>query len=422
MSTEEIETLLNWDEEAPLLLNEKETYDEWEEKRRRKGEAVKLVLAQGRQITLTLISLALFLFIGCGPQQKAGNEIVTDPEGEVVFQDVVGGPWPTPFGVKILPSNGGPWTSHDTSPWFDTSPHNSGNAGDECILKPHTEALSAGVHSQVITFKSAGLPDKEMIVNVVMLTAPPSPPPAISQVSGVVSYCPAPSLPGVPGVTITAAGPVEEKATTGATGNFSLSLTTGANYTLTPTKAAVLTSSGINTMDAIAIQRHFLNIVLLPVGCPREAADTNDPPNGVSTLDSMAVQRFYLGLTESGIAQTGRYKFQPVNRSFTPLTGNPPSNFSVMVLGDPISSFVEPALPSTVNLAWNPSPVTPGQMPLAFYRVYSGVSQGVYSASQDVGLNTSASVAVLGNPTFFTVTAFNQVGIESTYSNEVRHP
>ena len=67
-------------------------------------------------------------------------------------------------------------------------------------------------------------------------------------------------------------------------------------------------------MDVIATQRHFLNIALLPGGCQRDAADVNGD-TGIDTVDVIAIQRFFLGLS-TGIANTGKYKFTPVNRSY----------------------------------------------------------------------------------------------------------
>ena len=52
---------------------------------------------------------------------------------------------------------------------------------------------------------------------------------------------------------------------TDGSGNYSFSgLPSGGNYTVTPTKAALAPgSTGINTVDVIAVQRHFLQIALL---------------------------------------------------------------------------------------------------------------------------------------------------------------
>ena len=87
---------------------------------------------------------------------------------------------------------------------------------------------------------------------------------------------------------------------------------------MTPTKAALAPgSAGINTVDVIATQRHFLNIALLS-GCRLTAADVNGDAT-VNTVDVIAIQRFFLGLS-TGIANTGKYQFSPVNRTYTGIT------------------------------------------------------------------------------------------------------
>src|SRR5205814_1431136 len=123
----------------------------------------------------------------------------------------------------------------------------------------------------------------------------------------------------------------------------------GGNYTLTPTKAAHLPgSAGINTSDVIATQRHFLNLTLL-TGCRLTAADVNGDTN-VNTTDVIAIQRFFLGLS-TGIANTGKYQFTPVNRTYTAVTSNQPAqNYDTLVFGDVASPFSElPDGPSSIE-------------------------------------------------------------------------
>ena len=65
---------------------------------------------------------------------------------------------------------------------------------------------------------------------------------------------------------------------------------------MTPAKTALAPgSAGINTVDVLATQRHFLNIELIPAGCRLTAADVNGDTN-VNTVDVLAIQRFFLGL------------------------------------------------------------------------------------------------------------------------------
>ena len=108
---------------------------------------------------------------------------------------------------------------------------------------------------------------------------------------------------------------------------------------MTPTKTGLTPGSpGINTVDVIGIQRHFLNIALL-TGCKLAAADVNGD-NAVNTVDVIAVQRFFLFLS-TGVANTGKYKFTPVSRSYSPLTTNQPGqDYSTIVFGDVSAAYV----------------------------------------------------------------------------------
>jgi hypothetical protein len=135
-------------------------------------------------------------------------------------------------------------------------------------------------------------------------------------------------------------------------GNYQFSsLVAGGNYVVVPTKSAMTPGSrGINTVDAIATQRHFLNIVLLPGGCQRDAADVNGD-TAIDTVDVIAMQRFYLGQS-TGIANTGKYKFTPVNHSYTGITSNQRGqNYDTLIFGDVSTGFVHrPEGPSQIGV------------------------------------------------------------------------
>ena len=124
-------------------------------------------------------------------------------------------------------------------------------------------------------------------------------------------------------------------------GNYALSsLAAGGSYVVTPTKDALTPgAAGINIVDVIATQRHFLNVEPLPPGCRLTAADVNGD-TVITVVDVIAIQRFSLGLS-TGIADTGKYQFTPGNRSYLGLvidqTGQ---NYDTLVLGDVASSFV----------------------------------------------------------------------------------
>ena len=128
---------------------------------------------------------------------------------------------------------------------------------------------------------------------------------------------------------------------TDASGNYSFNgLVAGGDYNMTPSKPAVAPgAAGINTVDVIAVQRHFLTVSTL-TGCRLTAADVNGDVN-VNTVDVIAIQRFFLGLS-TGTANVGKYRFSPLSRAYSPLVNNQSNqNYDVLVFGDVASSFVE---------------------------------------------------------------------------------
>ena len=76
---------------------------------------------------------------------------------------------------------------------------------------------------------------------------------------------------------------------------------------------------------------------------------------------------------------------------------------------------------STTNLilAWNPSPATG----IVAYNVYSGIASQTYTNMFSVGNVTNANVTGLASGTiyYFSVTAIDQAGLESQFSNEISY-
>ena len=88
------------------------------------------------------------------------------------------------------------------------------------------------------------------------------------------------------------------------------------------------------------MQRHFLNLTPL-TGCRLTAADVNGDIL-VDTIDAIATQRFFLAYT-TGLANVGKYKFTPVNRSYTSLTVDQTGqNYDTIVFGDVASPYANP--------------------------------------------------------------------------------
>ena len=174
----------------------------------------------------------------------------------------------------------------------------------------------------------------------------PTPTPTVTPtpitISGTISYCSASSPRPVPNVTLALTGSASGSTLSDGSGNYTFaSLPSGGNYVVTPTKTALTAGSpGINLVDVLAVQRHFLNIALLPPGCRRDAADVNGDAN-IQGVDALAIQKFFLGMT-SGTANTGKYQFTPVNRSYPGVVSNQSGqNYATLVFGDVASGFVE---------------------------------------------------------------------------------
>ena len=202
------------------------------------------------------------------------------------------------------------------------------------VGQPDAGASSGGAYSLTSGFWG--------VTNVIPAGTPtPTPPPLVS-ISGTILYCSNPVPGPVPNVTLTRTGTTSGSTLSAGNGTYTFSsLPSGGNYTVTPSKAALAPgSTGISGVDAVAVQRHFLVLGTPLAGCRLTAADVNGI-GGVDGIDAIAIQRFFLGFT-SGIANVGKYKFTPLNRSYASLTSNQTAqNYDTLVFGDVASSFVE---------------------------------------------------------------------------------
>src|SRR5262249_41713437 len=155
-----------------------------------------------------------------------------------------------------------------------------------------------------------------------------------------VTYCSNPVLTAVPNVIINLTGTSSGSTTTDNSGFYSFGgLSFGANYAVTPIKAAFpMGTSGITTFDVIAVQKHFLNIALLPGG-RLTAADVNGD-SGVNTADVIAISKFFLQI--QAIANVGKYQFNPTSRSYSPFSSEQTGqNYDAVVIGDVTAPYVQ---------------------------------------------------------------------------------
>jgi hypothetical protein len=175
-------------------------------------------------------------------------------------------------------------------------------------------------------------------------TPAPTPTPLPISISGAMSYCSNPVPGPVPDVTLTLTGTVSGSTLSDGSGNYTFtSLPSGGSYTVTPAKGALAPgSAGINTIDVIATQRHFLNIGTPLSGCRLAAADVNGD-TAVNTVDVIAIQRFFL-TQSTGIANVGKYKFSPANRTYPAVgTDQTAQNYDTLIFGDVAAGFADRA-------------------------------------------------------------------------------
>lgn len=93
------------------------------------------------------------------------------------------------------------------------------------------------------------------------------------------------------------------------------------------------------------------------------------------------------------------------------------STVGALLLIEAVRAFGQVAIHDTVRVEWDAN----SEPDLAGYRVRAGTNSGQPLWSRDVGMVTTAVIAVSNHPQLFvTVTAYNEIGLESDPSNELR--
>ena len=148
----------------------------------------------------------------------------------------------------------------------------------------------------------------------------------------------------MPNVTLNLTGDTTASTLSDGSGNYAFtSLPSGGSYTVTPAKSALAPgSAGINTIDVIATQRHFLNLGTPLSGCRLAAADVNGD-TAINTVDVIAIQRFFLGQS-TGIANVGKYQFTPASRTYPAVVSDQTGqDYDTLIFGDVAGPFADRA-------------------------------------------------------------------------------
>jgi hypothetical protein len=171
---------------------------------------------------------------------------------------------------------------------------------------------------------------------------------AVSNISGTVAYGTTPlgQSKFVSGVLVSTAGtPAVASVMTNSSGAYVLeNLTTGATYTITPSKEGNV--NGISAFDATLVLRH---VAANGQGAnalnanQRLAADANG--NGsVTAFDATMILRYVAANgANANTGQVGNWKFNPPERSYTPLNGSLSNeNYEAILIGDVNGSWIAP--------------------------------------------------------------------------------
>ena len=160
---------------------------------------------------------------------------------------------------------------------------------------------------------------------------------------------------GVKDVNVALGGDQTGSALTPLNGTYSLTVTAGSNFTVTPAKTANKLN-GITVADATVIQQHTANIVPITDAYKQIAADVNKS-NSITTLDATVINQSLLG-NPSALAQfKTSWRFVPVSYNLTippwgfpekiTLTGVnysvPGQDFFGIKTGDLATGFANPA-------------------------------------------------------------------------------
>ncbi|MCW5920761.1 MAG: lamin tail domain-containing protein [Saprospiraceae bacterium] len=162
---------------------------------------------------------------------------------------------------------------------------------------------------------------------------------------------------GVKDVNVALTGDQTGSTTTPLSGAYSLTVTSGSDFTVTPTKN-INKLNGLTTADATRVQQHVTNVNPLPGPFKRIAADVNKS-NSITTLDATLINQVLLGNPAANAQFNTSWRFVPAAYTFpnpnvpwgfpekitlTGVSGDVSGqDFKGIKLGDLATTFANPA-------------------------------------------------------------------------------
>ena len=188
----------------------------------------------------------------------------------------------------------------------------SGPGVDEGIFDP--AAAGAGVHTITYTYTDGAGCSDACTFTITVSTG------SYIQISGMLIW-EHDDTSGVGNATVALTGDQSGSQTTPADGTYSFTVSSGSNFTVTPTKN-INKLNGVTTADATRIQQHVANNDLITDPYKLVAADVNKT-NTITTIDASIINQALLG-NPSALAQfKTSWRFVPTTHTMT----NPPWDF-----------------------------------------------------------------------------------------------
>jgi len=180
---------------------------------------------------------------------------------------------------------------------------------------------------------------------------------AQSTISGNIAT---PNNKKVTGVSVVAISNDSTSSLTSSTGDYTLSLTNGKSYTVTPYKNnTIVKSNGVTSIDIVLIQNHILGKTILNSPYKIIAADVNGDGK-VTARDMVNIKRLILGIDttfkNSTTGQLRLWSFVDSDYQFAdatnPFSFSSSKTYSILNATQTNQNFIAIKL-GDVNLDWN---------------------------------------------------------------------
>lgn len=368
-------------------------------------------------VRVTMVEAALLLLAATA----FGADTITVSTTSVSFTGIVGGPNPAAKRVTVTTSNGTPWSTCDTSRWFDIT--SAGASGAPAIITPKIAGIAQGIYSARVTFSSTDLHSNIVTVKLT-LTAPPLPTPTATPTP--IAATPTPTATPAPPTFVKAININGNAETIGANSWTSYVSALASGFSTSSPTWGPLNITMLPLVDAAT--NRMLNTGLWCAGCDVTFSQTI--PNGNYLVYLWMVENYRDNYRSCDVLLEGIKVASAIGtlpNNTWQRYGPYPAGVNdgrldvslVRITGDPAPVGIEIYRTQGVALHWLPAN---SMRPIGRYEVqYATTSGGPYPNKFDAGLATAVIVPGLpfGITHFFTVIAYNDVAMSSPPSDEV---